>query len=472
MKSFKKVSSFFLVVIFVFSMLSGCVSSVEKTTQTSETSLGTASTTVAATEPVPTLGNPTLPLTKEKVTLKVWRSIIPEQAKIIGSYDKNEVQKELEARTGVHIEWISPSTTNYQNVESFNLMIASNDLHDMIYDSAPSMYPGGAGKAVRDGMYLEVSDLVDKYVPNYKYLRYTYETFRKDTITDDGIMPGFFQPYIVTKEETTWPWGGFLIRQDWLDELGMKTPVTYDDWYVTLKAFKEKKNAEAPFFLYHTAIYPTGELLSGYQVGPSFYQVDGKVKFGPVEEGFKEYLTMLNKWYSEDLIYKDFMTNKAPFYNPDSNYVATGKSGIFWAASALVDVYKYLSGSENYSLTAISTPVKNVGDKIHFHGLKGSIGVGAGGMVAITTACKNTEIAAKWINYLLSPDGQFLTNYGIEGKTYIMAEGKPQFTDLILKSPEGSMKDATYKWTDPWAMCPNIYYAYTHLCRNILKRVS
>ncbi|HHW48915.1 MAG TPA: extracellular solute-binding protein [Clostridiaceae bacterium] len=456
MTSFKKVLTILLGVVYVLTMLSGCGSSGKKTPQTSTTSSSdTTSTEATTTEPAPTAGNPALPLTQEKVTLKVWRPIIPEAAKIIGSYENNEVQKELEKRTGIHIEWISPSTSNNQSFEAFNLMVSSNELPDLIYDNAPSMYPGGAGKAVKDGIYLDVSELTDQYVPNYKYLRETYETFRKDTITDDGIMPGFFQFYKVETEDATNPWGGFFVRQDWLDELGLKVPVTYDDWYATLKAFKEKKNAEAPLFMYHTAIYPSGELLSGYQVGPGFYQVDGKVKFGPLEEGYREYLEMLNKWINEGLISKDFMTNKAPFYNPDANYVATGKSGIFWAASALTGVYKHLSGNEKYALTAIPAPVKNPGDKLYIHGLKGRIGAGVGGMVAVTRACKNTELAAKWINYLYSPDGQLLTNYGIEGTTYIMVEGKPQLTDVILKSEEGNINDATYKWTDPWAMCPD-----------------
>ena len=54
---------------------------------------------------------------------------------------------------------------------------------------------------------------------------------------------------------------------------------------------------------------------SGYGVNASLvngskplFQVDGAVKFGPIEEGYKKYLKTMAKWYQDGLIYKDFYT--------------------------------------------------------------------------------------------------------------------------------------------------------------------
>ena len=44
--------------------------------------------------------------------------------------------------------------------------------------------------------------------------------------------------------------------KDWLDDLGLDTPVTYDDWYNMLKAFKAEKGAVAPMMLYFTGFNP------------------------------------------------------------------------------------------------------------------------------------------------------------------------------------------------------------------------
>ena len=40
---------------------------------------------------------------------------------------------------------------------------------------------------------------------------------------------------------------GLVIRTDYLEQVGMDVPVTYDDWYNVLKAFKEKTWPEVSY---------------------------------------------------------------------------------------------------------------------------------------------------------------------------------------------------------------------------------
>ena len=87
---------------------------------------------------------------------------------------------------------------------------------------------------------------------------------------------------------------GMVVRKDWLDDLGLKEPETYDDWYNMLKAFKDVKKAEAPMMLYFTGFNPMNIFEGGYGITETFFQVDGKVKYGPLEPGYKEYITMLS----------------------------------------------------------------------------------------------------------------------------------------------------------------------------------
>jgi len=230
------------------------------------------------------------------------------------------------------------------------------------------------------------------------------------------------------------PWGGLLIRQDWLDDLGMNMPITLDDWYVTLTAFKDQKGATAPLFMYKTGIMiGGGEILSAYDVGADIYQVDGTVKYGPIEPGFKEYLMLMNKWYSEGLIAPDFMTNQSPIYMPDTAYTTTGKSGIFWNVYT-VELLAMMSGNPDYKLSAVPYPVKNVGDRVHFMGPAG-MGDTASFSVAISTTCSDPELATRWADYQYSPDGYLLTTYGLEGVTYEMVDGHPKYFDIIEEQP-------------------------------------
>lgn len=57
------------------------------------------------------------------------------------------------------------------------------------------------------------------------------------------------------------------LRQDWLDELGMETPVTIDDWHDVLKAFKDNYNCEASLLIAAKTSYDSmHHFLSAYGV--------------------------------------------------------------------------------------------------------------------------------------------------------------------------------------------------------------
>ena len=50
------------------------------------------------------------------------------------------------------------------------------------------------------------------------------------------------------------------------------------------------------------------------------------MKYGPIEPGFKEYLTLMNQWYNEGLLDPDFAATSSDtnFY---SEYLTTGRAG-------------------------------------------------------------------------------------------------------------------------------------------------
>ncbi len=85
-----------------------------------------------------------------------------------------------------------------------------------------------------------------------------------------------------------------------------------------------KSNYGATLWLPSTGV-PNGNYLSaGYGVAnycgsttaqQPFYQVDGTVKYGPLEDETLDFLTMMHQWYTEGLIYPDFINNMAPLCN-------------------------------------------------------------------------------------------------------------------------------------------------------------
>ena len=96
------------------------------------------------------------------------------------------------------------------------------------------------------------------------------------------------------------------MRADWLEELNMDVPETIDDWHEMLVAFRDEMGADVPLILPKSGRSGNSIFVSAFGVGSGFYQVDGKVQFGPIQDGFKEYLTLMNQWYNEGLLDPDF----------------------------------------------------------------------------------------------------------------------------------------------------------------------
>ena len=51
--------------------------------------------------------------------------------------------------------------------------------------------------------------------------------------------------------------------------------------------------------------------------------------------------------------------------------------------------------------------------------------------------CKNPELAIRLIDYMYSEEGINLVNYGVEGESYNLVDGKPVYTDEVLNNPNG-----------------------------------
>ncbi|MFR3237308.1 MAG: hypothetical protein ACLTOU_02120 [Acutalibacter sp.] len=393
----------------------------------------------------------TFPL-DEPVTLTAWNTP-PSSNPALGivTYNDIPVLQAWEEATNVHIEWDIPAAG--QETESFNLMITSGEYPDLI-SGIDQRYVGGIDKAVEDGVIIAFNDMMETYAPDYWKLINKDETLLRDCVTDGGNYAEVFMVNVPDQG----PWYGMAVRQDWLDDCGLDTPVTYDDWYEMLKAFKEQKGATAPLWLNCKASDMFGVFAAGYGVGTlgltakaPFYQVDGTVKYGPYEEGYREYLTMLNKWYAEGLLDPDYYTRTTDTQVP-STLADTGASGAWPDIYTLLEVHNMVSEDPNIDVVAVPAPVKNEGDQLHLRQYNFTRGNGG---FSISTACENPELALAWLNRGSQEDVSLSSYYGEEGVTYTMVDGKPQYTDLILNNPDGfSFSDALIKYT--WRS-PGIY---------------
>lgn len=411
---------------------------------------------VGDTDGAASAGSVSLPLTEEKQTLTVWTKNDVSMMNISGG-DLNSIPffKELEERTNVHIEWAIPASGSEQ--EQFNLLFTSGELPDIMYNVG---YIDGLDAAVDDGYVLDLTPYLEEYAPNYLAAVKNASPDVQKTVKTDGGRYACMQTIFQTEQP---PWMGLMVRQDWLDELGLDVPVTVDDWEEMLTAFKEKKGASAPLSLsseaYNILSIGTGLGLYGADFANGWYQIDGQAKFffySDPEAG-RETLTMLNRWYNNGLIDPDFTT--ASFF-ADSVLVNNGITGAFHAIYGHPTSIFAAATEGGAKFTAVLPPVRKEGDTMNYRTGNQSVG----NSLIISTDCENPELAIRWIDYLFSEEGALLANYGIEDETFTMVDEKPQFTELMTNNPDGLSLDETMRY---YTMAPGFPSNYSDWTREL-----
>ncbi|MFD2703323.1 extracellular solute-binding protein [Paenibacillus shunpengii] len=367
------------------------------------------------------------------VTLSYWGELPGNLIGVKATHDEVPFFQEWQKATGVPLSYTAPPSGQAQ--EALNVMLASGDLPDMIEYNFLG-FPGGPEKAIKDGYIIELNELIDKYAPNLKKYLSEHPEIDKMVKTDSGSYYAF--PFI-REDEYLRVFQGPIIRKDWLDELGLPIPETIDEWTTTLRAFKEQKGAAAPFSVVSKPRFfndsGNGAFLGAFGVTRGFYQVDGQVKFGPAEPGFKEYLRLFNSWYTEGLIDKNVATTDLKAI--DSN-MASGETGATVGnTGGGIGKWQPLveANDPDAVLAAAPYPVLNKGE-VPMFGQRNQA-YSSEGTVAVTSTSENPELAVKMLDYGYSEEGHMFFNFGKEGVSYNLTEdGYPQFTELLLKNPD------------------------------------
>ncbi|MDF2962984.1 MAG: extracellular solute-binding protein family 1 [Paenibacillus sp.] len=367
------------------------------------------------------------PITKTPITLKVWAPINPNATQFISGNAQNEAYMEMEKRTGIRIEWIHPAQG--QEKEAFNLMVASGEFPDIIIGA--SRYSGGEDKGVRDGLFEDLTPYMEKYAPDYYKLVTSDAETKREVTNDEGKFPAFY----MIKPIQDPPSRRIMFRQDMLKAVNMDIPKTIDDYERVFKAIKDAKGI-APYVMLPSGLEE--QFLGPYGLVQDFYLKDSKtVAFGQSQPEFKQYLTLMNKWFKEGYINKDFAGLK------QQQMDALFDSGK--ASTIVINVVGTYNRGQQLKQEYVSAPYPKLktGDKVHYQPMEWPSG-GQGQETVITTSSKHKVEAVRWLNYGYTKEGSMLLNYGVEGKTYTMVNGVPKYTDYILNNPKLGTENTNY----------------------------
>lgn len=131
------------------------------------------------------------------------------------------IEEKLEELTGVELDLQYVPASNYQ--DRMNTAFATDSMPDI----ANIPIEGNFKEAIRDDQFWEIESYLDEY-DNLSKL--------KDEILDnmrvDGKLYSLYQGRPLSRQ-------GIIYRKDWLDNLGLDTPQTVDEFYEMLKQFTE-----------------------------------------------------------------------------------------------------------------------------------------------------------------------------------------------------------------------------------------
>lgn len=396
----------------------------------------------------------TLPISEEGTTLTWMRNQLNLMGPLgelgLSSLQDLPAIQHLQELTGITIEYTELDFWTAQ--EKMNVAIASGDYAAIISDLS---YTGGATGALEDGIIVDLTDDLPKYSPNYQHLIDSNPDVAP-IFRNDGRVLCYQSPYENFVQNQ-----GLVIRKDWLEEQNLEIPTTYDQMFETLKTFRDAYNTTTSIYFnsdcningltvgYDVAVFGAG----GNATTLPYYAVDGTIHCSLIEDGYRDYLTEMNKWYNEGLFNRDFGSIAYdPMGGELAELQANGTVGV-WCTSG--------EGVGNITQPVSCVPNLTLEEGGIDHMTSNSL-VTDSTNTYITACCDDVETAMKFLDYMYSEDGILFYNYGFEGEDFTLDENNtPQFTDAIINNDYGVDVPNMLRIRRPYTLCSSLMILYS-----------
>lgn len=320
----------------------------------------------------------------------------------------NLINSEFEKETGIKVKFVPIPRS--EEVSKINVLLASNTAPDIIFTYDRDRYMEYA----KQGGLTDLGEYIDKYAPNIK------EKWAEILPEAQYLGKQMAIPALAGNQAQN----ATFIRKDWLDKLNLPVPKTTEEFYETMKAFKEKDPGNVgadniiPYGLWpveSTNIdnhFGAGSLLWSF-AGAATEEERHTVEY-PNIPGWKEGTRFLNKMFNEGLIDNEFaidtarlkqdvskgvvgcFTNSHNFpYSGNGNVMNALKQNVADAELIPIDVFNTEDGKY--------PKVKNTK---------------TGMFIMVPKTSKNAEAAVKYLEWMAKNETRILIGNGVEGQDY------------------------------------------------------
>lgn len=397
----------------------------------------------------------------EPYTLKLLRA-----QDISKPYDpaKDAVKQEIEKKLNIKIV---PELVDVQQYKTkLNLKISGGDIPDIIRID----YVDDFQKYAQQGAFVDLTSLInEKTTPNIMK-EVSKSAFELSKV--NGKIYGI--PY------QGGPGAGYrwnlVMRKDYAEAAGAKTPSTLEEYYNLLKTIKAAKPEVIPLGGYTAQVgqvkYANNSfdhVFGAFGVTPGYFTVkDGVFSNYDIDPKMKEALQYLKKMYAEGLIDKEFATIKEEQLR---SKLYSGKlfSWMGWWSTAK-DYEAQIETNELKKAGKLGNDEKlpnKDNEPYQYLILKDSL-LGPDGKAvapqgapfaqvhAISAKTKDPKQVLDLIEKSLSPENQMLTVWGIEGEDYRIENGKMKLATDLIDAKTQQDKNGNYRGTQAYTFAPGL----------------
>lgn len=365
------------------------------------------------------------PIVNEPITLTMMAPDVG-----IQNWENMPVLQQMQEMTGITLEYQNAPKDSFDTKK--NLVFASGNYPDIFY--AAGLTTAEQMNYGEQGILIPLEDLIDEYAPNFKALLEENPDVRKSITAPDGHI--YTLPVVELSQH--WYRNPMWYNGDFLKALKIdKLPETTEELYTFLKRVKEEDPNgngiadEIPISSVTTTAANLRDirtwLLGAFGIYEEEIYVDDNdvVHYTPLEEGFKEYLTYMNRLWSEELLdHESFsQTAEQKKAKAQENRVAL-----------FSDWHAYMTkGGEPSTEDPMFAPVRS--ESVDAPAIAKNRGITTGAF-AISESNPHPEASMRWVDYLYSYEGAMFFNKGPEGMLWEYTD-KENRVKKYLPVPDG-----------------------------------
>ena len=323
-------------------------------------------------------------------------------------WSNNQFFFRMEERTGMRFVYRQyTDTAQWEKAKAD--MTADGSLPDVLFKAALTTQE--CLRMRENGVLIDLKPYLEENCPNLWTILQEHPEYLEAITLPDGSIAAL--PYINSHPVQNYMW----INQAWLDALRLDKPATAQELVDVLTAFKTRdpnrnnKKDEIPMgFLGPFDLKFLGHAFGLVANDYNIFVDGGQVKFMPLEENFRLFMTWCRDLYAEGLLDKNgFSLADTMRQVSDDKAVAT--YGII-LTSVAADLFR-VSWATDYTLL---NPLIYEGKQIY----RDFTGPVLRGTFAVTSACKEPEKMLQWVDYLYSEEGAILATSGLENVDYVV----------------------------------------------------